>query len=202
MSGHSQSKDENMFQHKGAGKQEVGQPSERGLSYKSHISANVWVLSSAKRSTEIGLRNGMESLTVKFGSSLKFKNKSVPLEAREPYLISWSSECRRQRKGTHYSRVDSPVPLLCWALLSHFVPKSTIADEGSLSASQGCVCWGTSRVPHKKQAKRVWTGLLQSGWHILTADWAAFNTMVQEICTWSYLLGAVKHLHRSNRIHN
>lgn len=156
-----------MFQHKGAGKQEVGQSSERGLSCKSHILTNVWVLSSPKRSTEIGLRNGIESLAVKFGSALKFKNINVPLEARELYLIFLSSECRMQRKSTHHSRVYSPVSLLCCALLSHFVPKPPPAQGWIRTAflHMGCVCWGTSRAPHKKQSKRVCPGLLQPGWH-------------------------------------
>lgn len=192
MSGYSQNKDENMFQHKGAGKQEVGQSSERGLSCKSHISAHVWVLSSPKRSTEIGLRNGIESLSVKFGSSLKFKNTSVPLEARELYLISSSSEYRTQRKSTHCSRVYSPVPLLCCALLSHFVSKSPPAQgrSGQLFCTQG-VCAEAPHMFHMRNRVResglgcsnqAGTALLA----ILTAGWAVFNTLLEE-----FILGTI-----------
>lgn len=142
MSGHSQSKDENMFQHKGAGKQEVGQPSERGLSYKSHISANVWILSSPKRS-EIGLRNGIESLTVKFGSSLKFKNKCFP---RGQGTLSDLIEFRMQEAKEKHppfkslfcsasSVLGSPVPLCS---------QKQKARSGQLFCTQ-CVC---AEAPH------------------------------------------------------
>lgn len=138
MSRHSQSKDENMFQHKGAGKQEVGQSSERGLSYKSHISANVWVLSSPERSTEIGLRNGIERSTVKFGSSLKFKNKCSPRgQGTSSDLIKFRMQVAKEKHPLLKSLFSSASSVL--ALLSHFVPKSTRPDQDSFSAHRACV---------------------------------------------------------------
>lgn len=62
-------------------------------------------------------KQNRKSLSVKFGSSLKFKHKNVPPEIRELYLISLSSEYWMQKKRTHYFRVYSPKPpLLCFSL--------------------------------------------------------------------------------------
>lgn len=153
-----------MFQHKGAGKQEVGQPSERGLSCKSHISAHVCALSSPKRSAEIGVRNGIESLTVKFGFSLKFKNKCSP---RGQGALSDHPKFRMQdAKEKHpllKSSFSSASSVLCSPTLSpdHLQHK---ARSGQLFCTRG-VC---AEAPHMfltRNRVRVWPGLLQSGWH-------------------------------------
>jgi len=80
-----------MFQHKGGGKQEAGESSERGLSCKSLSTCLSFELST-KISADWTEKWNRKSLSVKSGSSLKLKPKNVPPAVRELYLISLSSE--------------------------------------------------------------------------------------------------------------